>query len=125
MYDAPMPDSRRLIFRLADLFEGRVARLALAMMVIVSLLPLGPLDLALRPIFLMAFGAELLVRFLVLRADIHGTRAVTIAEVGLPGKPRTGFPPHMPNHTGLPGLIAILAKCSCSPIPANMGRARS
>lgn len=82
MYDAPTRDSRRLIFRLADLFEGRVARVALAVMVIVSLLPLGPLDLALRPLFLLAFGAELVVRFLVWRADIHGTRAVTIASAG-------------------------------------------
>ena len=39
--------------------------------------------------------------------------------------PSTGFSPAMPNHTGLPGFIATFAKCSSSPVPANIGRARS
>jgi len=75
----PHPDeSRRLIFRLADLLDGRLARLTLAFLVILSLLPLGAIDLVLRPIFIACFGLELGVRLLVWRADVHGTRTLTV-----------------------------------------------
>ena len=43
------------------------------------------------------------------------SRAVTIAEVGLPGRPSTSRPPARPNQTGLPGLIATVEKISSSP----------
>jgi hypothetical protein len=111
MYDAPSPDTRRLIFRLADVFEGRVARVALALMVIVSLLPLGSLDLALRPVFLLAFGAELLVRFLVWRADVHGTRVVTVPGVGFAVVDVVAFLSFLPLELWLDDreLLALLA----------------
>jgi hypothetical protein len=79
--DAHHDDSQRFIFRLGDLFDGRRARLALAFLVLVSLLPLGSLDLALRPVFILCFGVELAVRFLVWRADVHGTRSLTTGDV--------------------------------------------
>lgn len=81
MLDTPHDDSRRLIFRMGDLLESRPIRLGLAVLVILSLLPLGSIDLVLRPVFIVCFGIDLGVRFLVWRADIHGTRAVTVGSV--------------------------------------------
>lgn len=82
MHDGPTsPDERRLIFRLGDLLEGRLARVTLSVLVIASLLPLGTIDLMLRPVFVVCFGGDLLVRLLVWRADVHGTREVTIGSV--------------------------------------------
>lgn len=60
--------------RINEIVESRLARLALAALVIVSLLPLGALDLALRPVFLVVFGVELFARFTLWR---RGTRATT------------------------------------------------
>ena len=34
----------------------------------------------------------------------------TMAEVGLPGRPRTSLPPARPSQTGLPGFIATFEK---------------
>lgn len=79
--DAHHDDSRRLIFRLGDLFDGRRARVALAVLVLISLLPLGTLDLVLRPVFILCFGIELAVRLLVWRADVHGTRSLSMGDV--------------------------------------------
>ena len=50
-------------------------------------------------------------------------RAVTIADTGLPGRPITSVSPTRPNHTGLPGLIAILENKVLSPSGANIALA--
>ena len=66
--------------RLAVLLDGRAARLTLAALVIVSLLPLGPLGWW-RFVFLLAFGAELVGRFVLWRHDVEGHRVVTVVGV--------------------------------------------
>ena len=56
-------DDRPFSVRLFELTESRFVRLFLAALVIVSLLPLGPIELQLRPLFVLAFGVELYARF--------------------------------------------------------------
>ncbi len=55
-------DRRPFAVRLFELFESRFIRLFLAILVIVSLLPLGAADMQLRPLFVLAFGVELYAR---------------------------------------------------------------
>jgi hypothetical protein len=72
--EQPTRDDRPWPERLDDLVESRVVRGLLASLVILSLVPLGTVDLALRPVFLVVFGAELAVRFTLWR---RGTRTTT------------------------------------------------
>jgi hypothetical protein len=72
MQDRP---SRSLLFEetLASVLDHRLTRALLVGLVIVSLLPLErSLELALRPLFLAVFGAELLARWLVWRKSARG-----------------------------------------------------
>jgi hypothetical protein len=68
------PDDRPWAVRVDEFLESRLARLVLVVLVIVSLLPLGAIDLALRPVFLGVFGVELFARFTLWR---QGTRVTT------------------------------------------------
>jgi len=72
--DQATPDDRPWPERLDEFVESRGARVLLAILVILSLLPLGAFDLALRPLFLFVFGGELAVRFALWR---RGTRSTT------------------------------------------------
>jgi energy-coupling factor transporter transmembrane protein EcfT len=72
------PDDRPWAVRVDELIESRVARVGLAVLVIVSLLPLGTLEQALRPVFLVVFGGELALRFALWRG---GTRVTTVGGV--------------------------------------------
>jgi hypothetical protein len=72
-------DDRALIEQLHVLLESRTVRLLLATLVIVSLLPLGAVDVALRPVFLLAFGGELLVRVLWWRHKKAGVERIAVA----------------------------------------------
>ena len=51
------------------------------------------------------------------------SRAVTMAEVGLPGSPSTSLPPARPSQTGIPGFIATFEKIRSSPCGPNMALA--
>lgn len=55
-----------LLDRLGELLETRAAKATLAVLIVVSVLPYEAIDDTLRPLFLMVFGAELTVRFLLL-----------------------------------------------------------
>ncbi|MDP2342348.1 MAG: hypothetical protein Q8O67_15440 [Deltaproteobacteria bacterium] len=55
-------DDRPFSIRLFELTESRFVRLFLAALVIISLLPLGPIEITLRPLFVLAFGVELYAR---------------------------------------------------------------
>jgi len=72
-------DDRHLVERLYELIESRLMRIAFAVLVIVSLLPLGRIELSLRPVFLLAFGAELAVRFGHWRHSKRGSPPITLA----------------------------------------------
>ncbi len=72
-------DERSRIERLLELMETRFLRLFLAALVIVSLLPLGPIEQALRPVFLLFFGAELFARFAMWRRGQRDTQPIAIA----------------------------------------------
>lgn len=72
-------DDRALIEQLHALLESRTVRLLLATLVIVSLVPLGAVDVALRPLFLLAFGGELLVRVLWWRHKKAGVERIAVA----------------------------------------------
>ncbi|MBI1944622.1 MAG: hypothetical protein HYS27_02940 [Deltaproteobacteria bacterium] len=62
-------------------FEHRLARLALVVLVVLSLVPLsGAWDALLRPVFLVVFGGELLVRWRSWREQPH---ALGAAQIGL------------------------------------------
>ncbi len=61
-------------------FEHRLARLALVVLVVLSLVPLdGVADAILRPVFIVVFGGELAVRWLWWRARPQALGAVQIA----------------------------------------------
>jgi hypothetical protein len=77
--EQPTPDDRSWAVRVDELLESRLARLSLAALVIVSLLPLGALDLALRPAFLVVFGVELFARFTLWRQGARATTPLGIA----------------------------------------------
>jgi hypothetical protein len=68
-----LPDDRPWTVRAQALLDSRGVRLLLATLVIVSLLPLGTLELALRPMFLAVFGSELVVRWTLWRAGARTT----------------------------------------------------
>lgn len=59
---------RRLRFldRLGDLISNRVTRTFLTLLILISVLPYPYLELVLRPLFLLVFGAELTIRLLLL-----------------------------------------------------------
>jgi hypothetical protein len=73
-----LPDNRPLLTRVDELLESRLIRLAFVALVITSLLPLGSLEGALRPVFLVVFGAELFARLALWR---RGTRVTTTSGV--------------------------------------------
>jgi hypothetical protein len=77
--EQPTPDERTWAARVDEVLESRVARLLLAALVIVSLLPLGALDLALRPLFLVVFGVELFARFTLWRQGARTTTTLGVA----------------------------------------------
>lgn len=63
-------------------YQHRLARLALVVLVVISLVPLSGLaDTLLRPVFLIVFGGELLVRWLWWRARPRSLGAAQIALV--------------------------------------------
>lgn len=72
-------DNRPLTERLYEFVESRLIRVFLAVLVIISLLPLGPVELALRPVFLLAFGVELFARFAMWRRSKQGAVPLAIA----------------------------------------------
>ncbi|MBK9265057.1 MAG: hypothetical protein IPM54_35420 [Polyangiaceae bacterium] len=52
--------------RIAGLLEKRPLKFALALLIIVSLLPVPSLERALRPVFILVFGAEIILRTIAL-----------------------------------------------------------
>ncbi len=56
---------------------------------------------------------------------LRNSTAQTSADTGLPGTPRTGRGPIIPNISGLPGLIAIFQKSGTNPRSAMPARTRS
>jgi hypothetical protein len=64
---------------------SRLLRASLAVLVVVSLVPLGSVERTLRPVFLLVFGAELLARWLVWRksgrSETPAELAFTIADI--------------------------------------------
>jgi hypothetical protein len=73
-----LPDNRPWATRVNELLESRLARLGFVVLVLVSLLPLGALDIVLRPVFLIVFGGELYARFALWR---RGTRVTTTSGI--------------------------------------------
>lgn len=57
-----MSEPQSMLDRLGVLVESRLVRSALVVLIIVSVLPYSEIEEALRPLFLVAFGGELLVR---------------------------------------------------------------
>jgi hypothetical protein len=113
MQDSLPTDDRPFIFRVGDLLESRLARAGLSVLAIASLLPLGSSDVMLRPVFLACFGADLLVRLLVWRADTHGTREVTVGSVAFAVVDTLAFVSFLPlelwvNDRELLSLLALL-----------------
>ncbi len=66
--------------RLTTILDSRLTRLGLAALVIISLLPMGSLGWW-RLLFVLAFGAELVGRFILWRKDVEGHRLVTVVGV--------------------------------------------
>lgn len=79
--DATNDPSSRLIVQLGDALDSRRARLLIAALVMVSLLPLGALESTLRPWFITCFAVELVVRFLAWRAEGQGGRSLALSDV--------------------------------------------
>ena len=73
-------DDRSMLTQLGALLDARGTRMVLAALVIVSLLPIGPLGWW-RLLFILCFGAELAVRFALWRGDVEGRRPVTLVGV--------------------------------------------
>lgn len=69
-----------MLTQLGALLDARGTRMVLAALVIVSLLPIGPLGWW-RLLFILCFGAELAVRFALWRGDVEGRRPVTLVGV--------------------------------------------
>ena len=62
------------------------------------------------------------------QTSIAGTASnskVTIVETGFPGRPKTNFPPHLPNTAGFPGRIAMASKKNSAPRSRNTASTKS
>ncbi len=76
---SPARESRATIDRLRDLVTARGTRLAIAGLIIASLLPYEVLERTLWPVFIVVFGAEIAVRVALLLAEPAQTRTREIA----------------------------------------------
>lgn len=73
-----MTTSHSMLERLGVLIESRVVRIALVVLIILSVLPYVEIEAMLRPVLLLAFGGELLVRIPLLIRRRRTDRASTL-----------------------------------------------